>query len=247
MAYHEIFEGVVSSITASTIFTPVQHMVQRHMGIQGPSKQDAPADDPIISIPLAIGYYYNLLEKIDIQLAGNFTVKKHITDKENGTIEKLKLTKTQLNAITLDELEQLKSKALERTEILGVFGINDVSLELIYPKDLSNASLNDCSNFLQNQTEKGSIESIIAGRPMGINFLFNEQENSIKIVDYVRPIEAIPKFYREMRGIGGYGTNNEQWADIEENEMQGFFWALKFMIDNRSRFLYNTVAFKPLK
>lgn len=247
--YYEIFKGIITSVATSSISTAVINAIQRYFG-KGAQSKVTPEEIkyPIISIPLAIGYYYNFIEKIEDRLAGdNFTVKRHYLVQGDEALDKLALSDHQISQLTSSEWNQMRSKKYEMADFAGQFDASAVSVELIYPKDLSNQAIRNCSVFLSKQTNRGSIESIVGGRPYGINFtdIQTDDSPSIKIVDYTRPIEVIPKFYQEVKGIGGIGSDQELWKKIEDREMQAFLYTLKFMIENRSKFLYDKVYFHP--
>lgn len=245
--YYEIFKGVVTSVASSTISTAVKSAIQRYFGKD--AKNASTAEDPehpIISIPLAIGYYYNFIQKIEERLAGdNFTVKKHYMVSGDQVLNKLALTEEQISQAPSSELNQIRAKKIEMAEFVGQFGIDAVSVDLLYPKNLSIQATGDCDAFLRNQTTRGSMESI--GRPYGINYTEIRTGDSplIKIVDYTRPVEVIPRFYQEVKNIGGMGSDEEVWKAIEDREMQAFLYTLKFMIEKRSKYLYNKVSFRP--
>ena len=86
-----------------------------------------------------------------------------------------------------------------------------------------------------------------AGRPYGINFtdVSAGEPPAITIVDYTRPVEVILKFYQEVKGMGGLGSDQKLWQEIQDKEMQAFLYALKFLIQNRSKYFYDKVYFRP--
>ncbi len=247
--YYEIFKGIVTGVATSTISTAVINTIQRYFG-KGTKSKVSPEEIkyPIISVPLAIGYYYNFIEKLEDRLAGdNFTVKRHYVVQGAETLDKLTLSDNQISQLTGSEWDQMRAKKYEMADFAGQFDASAVRIELLYPKDLSNKAIRNCSAFLSTQTNRGSIESIVGGRPYGINFTALETGDtpSIEIVDYTRPIEVIPKFYQEVKGVGGMGSDQELWKSIQDREMQAFLYTLKFMIENKSKFLYDKVYFRP--
>jgi hypothetical protein len=247
--YYEIFKGVVTSVATSAISTAVKSAIERYFG-KGSTAQATPEETqyPIISIPLAIGYYYNFIEKIEDRLGGdNLTVKRHYTVQGDQVFNKLAVSEEQKSRLSSSELNQLRSKRIEMAEFLGQFGTSAVSVELIYPKDLSNPAIRGCAAFLFEKTNQGSIESAVAGRPYGINYadIQEGQSPEIRIVDYTRPVEVIPRYYQEVKGVGGMGSDQELWRRIEDREMQAFLYTLKYMIENKSKFLFNKVYFRP--
>lgn len=247
--YYKIFEGVITSVATSAISATVKSAFERYFGRGSKGQETAEeAQYPIMSIPLAIGYYYNFIEKIEDGLGGgNFTVQKHYTLKGDQVFNILALTEEQKSRMPSSELNQLSSKKIEMAEFLGQFETSDVSVELIYPMNLSNPATRSCSEFLYAKTKQGSISSRVSGRPYGINYSDNLDGDSsvIRIVDYTRPIEAIPKYYQEVRHIGGMGSDQELWKRIEDREMQAFLFTLKYMIENKAKFLFNKVFFRP--
>lgn len=247
MAYFEIFEGVVSSIAASSIFTPAKVAVERYMSTHKKNVKKEESDksfETLVAVPLAIGYHYNLIKKLDKAIYGStLEVKKHVRDSKS-LVEELNLTADQINNIAPDRLKKLQSLSEERTEFLGLFNSKQVMLELIYPKDLSNPSLRQCSDYLFDHTDKGSIEMDDEGRPYGINYVL--ENDKIKIVDYIRPVEAIPKFYTEMKGMGTLAGVDKDWKEIEEREMNAFLYAIMYMTQRHTDVFYDKVYFKPL-
>lgn len=247
--YYEIFKGVVTSVATSAISTTVKSAIERYFG-KGSKAQPTPEETqyPIMSIPLAIGYYYNFIEKIEDRLGGdNLTVKRHYTVQGDQVFNTLALSEEQKSRLPSNELNQLRSQKIEMAEFLGQYGTSAVSVELIYPKDLSNPAIRSCSAFLFEKTNQGSIESTVGGRPYGINYADIQPSESpeIRIVDYTRPVEVIPKYYQEVKGIGGMGSDQELWKRIEDREMQAFLYTLKYMIENKAKFLFNKVFFRP--
>lgn len=247
--YYEIFKGVITSVATSTITTAVKTAIDHYFG--KPSKTEQTEEEiqyPIISIPLAIGYYYNFIEKIEDRLAGdNFTVKKHYSLQGEKIFDSLNLSEDQKSRLSPSELNQLYSKKHEMAEFLGQFDSKDVSVELIYPSGLNNKAIRRCSNYLFEETNKGSIESTVGGRPYGINYADMETNSASKIhiLDYTRPVEVILKYYQEVKGIGGFGGDQDLWKRIEEREMEAFLYTLKYMIDEKSKFLFDKVYFRP--
>ncbi len=247
--YYEIFKGVITSIATSTIATAVKGAIERYFG-QGSKTQPTSEETqyPIMSIPLAIGYYYNFIDKIEDGLrGGNFTVQKHYTLQGGGVLDKLVLNDQQKSQITSDELKQLSFATIEKTESLGKFDPSAISVELIYPKNLSNQTMQSCSDFLRKKTNQGSIPSAVAGRRYGINYkdISPAGPSEIRIVDYTRPVEVIPRYYRDIKHVGGMGSDPEVWKRIEDREMQAFLFALKYMIETTSVFLSDKVYFRP--
>lgn len=249
--YHEIFNGVITSVATSAISTTVKSAIERYFCNMAKGQLTAEdAEHPIMSAPLAIGYYYNFIEKIEDRIGGdNLTVKKHYTVQGDQMLDALALTDEQKSRLSAGELSQLRSKKLEMAEFLGHFGTSAVSVELIYPRDLSNKAIRSCSTYLLEKTNQGSIESTVGGRPYGINYadIATEQPSNIRIVDYSRPVEVIPKYYQEVKGIGGMGGNQELWRKIEDREMQAFLYTLKYMIENKAKFLFDRVYFRPFE
>ena len=70
MVYTDIFNGLVSGVVANDVFAEVTHQVRRYLGMRKTMAESAAATivakqfpgQPIISIPPAIGYCYNLIE-----------------------------------------------------------------------------------------------------------------------------------------------------------------------------------------
>lgn len=256
--YFEIFTGLVSTIAPSAISTVVKCAIERYFGRQevkkgsptAPQKDAAPdeSEPPLIAIPLAIGYYYNFIEKIEDRLAGdNLTVKRHYFQQGAEVLDKLALNDDQVGRLSRGELEQIRSNKIELADYVGRFESGAVSVDLIYPKDLSNPTLQKCSRFLSNKTNRGSIESTVGGRPYGINYhdMPAGEPPSLRIVDYTRPVEVIPRYYQEIRGLGRLGANADAWKEIEDKEMQAFLYTLKSLIETKARFLFDKVYYRP--
>ena len=137
---------------------------------------------------------------------------------------------------------------MELTKFVGRFDPQSIRLELVYPAQLTNPILCNCSAFLREKTRRGSIESVAsAGRTYGINFteVVPGEPPTIKIVDYTRPTEVILKYYQEVKGLGNLGSDPEFWKKIQDQEMQAFLYTLKFLIENKSKFVYDKVYFRP--
>jgi hypothetical protein len=255
--YFEVFAGLVSAVAPAAVSTTVKCAIERYFSRKevrqgSPTEKDkevAPAetDIPLIAIPLAIGYYYNFIEKIEERLAGdNFTVKRHYFQQGSEVLDKAGLNNEQLARFSRGELDQLRSNKIELADFAGRFEIDAVSIELVYPKDLSNPTLRKCSRYLAEKTNRGSIEST-AGRPYGINYYDFPPGNreAIRIVDYTRPVEVIPRFYEEVRGLGRLGSDDAEWKEIEDKEMQSFLFTLKKLIEGKARFLFDKVYYRP--
>jgi hypothetical protein len=247
--YYEIFHGLITTVATSAVSEGVKSAISRYFtkGPQKPSKAEE-TEYPIISIPLAIGYYYNFIEKIEDLLAGdNFTVKRHYAVQGDQVLAKLALSTEQLSKLATGELNQMSSKKIEMTEFAGQFEANSLTVDLIYPDDLSNRATRNCSVYLLEKTNRGSMGSVVGGRTYGINYTEIQVSPSPKltVVDYTRPIEVIPKYYQEVKGVGGMGSDANLWKEIEDREMQAFLYALKYMIENKSKFLYDKVYFRP--
>lgn len=243
--YYEIFNGLITTVAESAVSAVVEQAVEWFFK-KDSKKKDIPTDEdtPAVAVPLAIGYYYNFIEKIEERLAGdNFTVKEHYYAK---ALDKLTLSDEQAARLSNDELKQIQSQKIEMTKFVGRFEPQSIRLELIYPKQLTNPILGNCSAYLREKTSRGSIEST-AGRPYGINFLDVSliEPPSIKIVDYTRPVEVILKYYQEVKGMGGLGSDKKLWNEIQDKEMQAFLYTLKFLIENKSKFIYDKVYFRP--
>lgn len=243
--YFEIFTGLISTVAESAVSAVVGRAVERFF-VKDSKKEDVAADEvcPLVDVPLAIGYYYNFIEKIEERLAGdNLTIREHY---QVRALDKLTLTAEQAAALSGDELKQLQSQKVEMTRFIGRFEPAAIRLELVYPKQLSNPVLRNCSAFLSEKTRRGSVEST-AGRPYGINFtdVSAGEPPAITIVDYTRPVEVILKFYQEVKGMGGLGADQKLWNEIQDKEMQAFLYALKFLIQNRSKYFYDKVYFRP--
>jgi hypothetical protein len=251
--YYEIFEGLVTTVATSAISAGVKNAIERYFG-KGPKARTTVENTeyPIISIPLAIGYYYNFIDKIEDRLKGdNLTVKRHYTVEGDRQLEqefdKAGLSTEQKSRLSQSAgLDQMRSTRHEMTEFLGRFETKAVSLDIIYPKELSNPAIRDCSKFLLEKTNQGSIISTVGGRPWGINYADIQPTESptIKIVDYARPVEVITKFYQEEKGFGQMDADQELWKEIQDREMQAFLATLKHMI-SKATFLYNKVYFRP--
>lgn len=97
-------------------------------------------------------------------------VKKHIIEKSVTVVGKLNLTEERVAALSSDELKGLNEQVSQRAERLGRFFSDDVSLEILYPKDLSNRGIKNCSAYLRRETNRASIESEGGGRPYGFNY-----------------------------------------------------------------------------
>jgi len=259
--YFEIFTGLISAVAPTAASTAVKIAIERYFSRkevrQGSpierDKQSVAAEEakepeyPLVAIPLAIGYFYNFIEKIEERLAGdNLTVKRHYFQQGAEVLDKMGLNAEQQAKLSRNELEQLRSNKIELADFAGRFDIDAVSIELVYPKDLSNPSLQKCSRFLSQKTNRGSIEST-AGRPYGINYyeLPANEPKTLRIVDYTRPIEVIPRFYNEVKGIGRLGGDDAEWKKIEDHEMQAFLLTLKKLIESKSRFLFDKVYYRP--
>ena len=115
--YFEIFTGLITTVAESAVSAVVGRAVERFFGKDSKEK-DIPADEvcPLVAVPLAVGYYYNFIEKIEERLAGdNFTIKEHYQMK---ALEKLTLTDEQTANFSSDELKQLQSQKVEMTRFI---------------------------------------------------------------------------------------------------------------------------------
>jgi hypothetical protein len=248
--YYQIFQGLIKTVATSAVSEVVRSAIRRYFtqGPQGQPKAEE-AQYPIISIPLAIGYYYNFIEKIEDLLSGdNFTVNRHYMVPGDQVLAKLALTPEQLAKLATGELHQMSSKKIEMIEFAGQFDASALTVELIFPNNLSNQATRNCSAYLNEKTTRGSMgRSIAAGRTYGINYtdLQISPSPKIAVVDYTRPVEVIPKYYQEVKGVGGMGSDAKLWKEIEEREMEAFLYALKYMIENKSKFLYDKIYFRP--
>jgi len=221
--FFEIFTGLITTIGTSGVSAVVEHTVERFLN-KDPKKKESKTEEehPTVAVPLAIGYYYNFIEKLEERLAGdNFTVKEHYYAK---VLDKLTLSEEQAARLSSDEIRQIQTQKIEMTKFVGRFEPRAIKLDLIYPKQLTNPILRNCSAYLQEKTSRGSIEST-AGRPYGINFLdaSTVEPPSIKIVDYTRPVEVILKYYQEVKGMAGLGSDRRLWIEIRKKESKAFF------------------------
>lgn len=255
--YFEIFTGLITTVAPSAVSTLVKCAIERYFGRREVRKgsptdphKEPEADElesPLIAIPLAIGYYYNFIEKIEDRLAGdNLTVKRHYFQEAGEVLDKLALNDDQVARLARGELDQIRSNKIELADFVGRFESGEVSVELIYPKDLTNPTLQKCSRYLSTKTNRGSIESAV-GRPYGINYrdIAEGAPRSLRIVDYTRPVEVIPRYYQEIRGVGRLGKDADEWKEIEDKEMQAFLFTLKSLIETKARFLFDKVYYRP--
>lgn len=240
MEYADIFNGLFCNVASASILLPVQEKIQDYFSNKFNLKNST--IDNQIAIPLAIGYYYNMLDKIEDLLKGdNLVLKEHVFVERDELMKRINpLVGDNNQSLLMNELSTLK---IQETKLLGRYEYSQINLKVIYPKKLTNRNLRECSFYLNEQTRRATLESITAGRTYGINFIpDNEEITSITIVDYARPIEVIYKYFNEFKGFTDLESKDDKCEQKIEEEMQLFLSTIKFLIEEKSSFLYRITS-----
>lgn len=221
MNYSEIFSGLFCNIAASSIMIPVQEKVKNYFSNK--ESRTIQSSDESIGIPLAVGYYFNMLDKIEDLLKGdNLILKEHHILTMTQVVDRFKPLSTEPNNADFSKL--ISTLKIQETELLGHFDYSQIKLKVIYPKELSNRNLRECSFYLNEKTRRATLESVTAGRTYGINFIADDDQLSgITIVDYARPIEVIYKYFNDFKGYSNLSLKENIWKEKVEQEMQSFW------------------------
>ena len=150
--------------------------------------------EDLVSVGLAVGYFYNFLEPLNNVLAN----------------EAFKLYKPAgNNNLTVDSPHTS-------------YNIDDVNVEVIIPKRLDVEAKVACENEFKN-SDKGFFYLPQNNRFYGINYLASKANNKERliIVDFARPSLAAKRFYEEILGIRTF-NNDEKWMTAQISELAAF-------------------------
>ena len=256
MEFDAIFTGVISNTIFSSLLAPVVHRLGSYFGYQAlPQKFALSAEaipetsnEPLVSIPLAIGYYYNLVNKLEEQFSGanGMPFSEQLRQSFDEYFARHQAVPESFTSIPKEFQEQLKAQKFTETTSLGTFDAHEVDLEIIDPRELSDQNLRKCSEYLQQETRKGSVYNYKAGRNYSFNFKLetdDQGQNRLRVIDYCRPVEVIPQYYEDQHNIR---FRDEKWQYIQEREMQGFLGALSIMVRDQSSFFYDRTIYTPI-
>lgn len=197
-----------------------------------------------IATGVAIGYFHNFLKPLDGAIAyERFLVFKNYS--ENLDDKKNLLTKEQYGALEdllgKDGIEQMFTQKVERYQYLGSYSDTDFRLTIVYPSGLENQKFSNVNNFLQKNTKRGSYYNKPNSRPYGLNYTIQDN-NTINVVDYARPIEAIYHYYS---GDKQYSEN--QIKQLQKEEIELFIATIYRLLKQSTRHLFSKTEFKPVQ
>jgi hypothetical protein len=177
-------------------------------------------EQDLISIGLAVGYFYNFLEPLNIVLRNNV----------------FNLYKAQSKDVTLSADTPEKS-----------FKINEVNVEVIIPKRLDVEAISACENEFAPY-KKGSFYLPQNNRFYGINYFTAEVGDGerLTIVDLARPAFAVKRYYEEILGIRTFNTTDEKWFKTQLAEISAFRESLVNLQKLGYGVLINKLSFKDI-
>ena len=150
-------------------------------------------DHDLVSVGLAVGYFYNFLDPVNTVLINNVF---ELFDSKN----------------------QKPSPNSQKTS----FKMEDVNVEVIIPKRLDVEAKAACENEFKKY-DKGSFYLPQNNRFYGINYFTSTVANTqrLTIVDFARPALAAKRYYEEILGIRTF-NNDASWLTTQIAELTAF-------------------------
>lgn len=177
-------------------------------------------DQDLVSIGLAVGYFYNFLDPLNNVLV--------------------------VNALDLYTTPELESKEEGVLAPKKTFELEDVHVEIIIPKRLDPEARLACDSVFR-QYDKGFFDMKQNKRFYGINYFTSTVggKEKLTIVDLARPAFAAQRFYEDVLGQRTF-KNDEKWYTTQLSELAAF----KQTVINLSRLgngvLVNRLSFKEV-
>ncbi|MEP7142066.1 MAG: STING domain-containing protein [Ferruginibacter sp.] len=178
----------------------------------------AKKDQDLVSIGLAVGYFYNFLDQ----------VSSAIQDDELSLYQP-----SENNALV----------ALESSKI--TYEGENVNMQVIIPKRLDVEAFKVCEDEFK-QYSKGFIYLKRNKRFYGINYFTAQvgKNQRLTIVDLARPVMAVKRYYEEILGIKTYADN--KWLTTQLSEISAFKESLRNLQKLGYGVLVNKLSFNDL-
>ncbi|MDB5208182.1 MAG: hypothetical protein JWR72_3257 [Flavisolibacter sp.] len=186
---------ILSVAAAETAFEIGITVVKRFFQPAAKKEQD------IISIGLAVGYFYNFLDP----------VSSVIQDDEFTLYQPLE-----------------KDKAVTLESPYVTYESENINMQIIIPKRLDVEAFKACEDEFKPYT-KGFIYLKRNKRFYGINYFTAQigKNQRLTIVDLARPVMAVKRYYEEILGIKTYVDGDEKWFKSQISEIAAFKESLK--------------------
>jgi hypothetical protein len=195
--------------------------VAKELGISVVKRFFQPKDkkeQDLVSIGLAVGYFYNFLDPLNNVLANNVFNLYEPTDNKETSLENPKTS----------------------------YSIDDVNVEVIIPKRLDVEAKAACENEFK-KFDKGYFYLPQNNRFYGINYFTAKVGNTqrLTIVDFARPALAAKRYYEEILGIRPY-KNDEKWFKTQISELTAFKESLMNLQQLGYGVLVNKLSFREI-
>lgn len=175
-------------------------------------------EQDVVSVGLAVGYFYNFLEPLNNVLANNVF---------------------ELYTPGVNEEPSLKSPKVKYT-------MDNVTVEVIIPKRLDGEAKASCEKEFKDNA-KGYFYLPANSRFYGINYRLSKTNDleRLTIVDFARPALAAKRYYEEILGMRTF-NEEEKWFRIQLTELTAFKTALTNLQKLGYGVLINKLYFKEI-
>jgi hypothetical protein len=152
-------------------------------------------DTDLVSIGLAVGYYYNFLEPVS----------------------------SAMNCAELELFSEVKGNAPQQFKSEGKFKLDDVRVQIIVPSQLTVTAFQRCQDEF-NSMCKGFLFLPQNKRYYGINYSMNKLDSrtELQFVDLARPIMAVKRYYEDIVRLDTGDEMNLAWLKIQATEIKAF-------------------------
>jgi hypothetical protein len=152
-------------------------------------------DTDLISIGLAVGYYYNFLEPVS----------------------------SAMNCAELELFSEVKGSVPQQFKSEGKFKLDDVRVQIIVPSKLTASAFQRCQEEF-NSMCKGFLFLPQNKRYYGINYSMTklDSRSELQIVDLARPIMAAKRYYEDIVKLDTSDDLNTEWLKTQVAEIKAF-------------------------
>lgn len=178
-------------------------------------RKDRKKDD-LVSVGLAVGYFYNFLEPLENAVAYE-AFKLYMPDDKKD--------------VTKDSPHKM-------------FEIDDVEIHVIVPKRLDVDAFKACESEFKN-SDRGFFHHPKNNRFYGINYIAAtvRGKERLSIIDYARPAVAAKLFHEKIFGVL---PDDENWASVQYAELAAFKRTLTNLQKLGTGVLVNKMHFKEI-
>jgi hypothetical protein len=180
-------------------------------------QEKARKKEDLVSVGLAVGYFYNFLEPLKNVLANDAFKLYKPEDKKDVT------------------------KDSPRTD----YNIDDVDVQIILPKRLDVEAIAVCETEFK-RSNRGFFYLPQNNRFYGINYIESTVNNRacLSIIDFARPSLAAKRFYEEILGI--QTDEDQRWASAQYAELAAFKHSLVKLQKRGFGVLVNKIHFREI-